>query len=1027
MGVPSVDVSMDYNYRDAFRFATFRRRNFINLKATLAYLLMRGQLSRGLCVNASDGRNYWDLPEYSSFGSNYCENRVAEEYEGIFKNQVYLYNYLRYNGFCVMCLFNDVMMNLKIRMTFIVDGIKEWQLLCAILEILFALFLIFALFRFAMNIKTIVFKICNLIASVYHFFFPTQTLKAEVKEEIFIYNDEAYKRVLIEDRVVYIKYEAKKVSVDEMALPGSSYYPCVKFPTGCLLLSSENTELAKYASFFRISDFLITAKHVAYGCSSSLFDVYATGVTENLKKNCSVNIKGCFRLDSSLFADDNNAYSGTLDVFAMRMPKSFWSKMSMRSAVIGPSYFGQNIQAVGFHNGVVMASIGRVLNTSTHNELQHTASTERGYSGSPLYAGGKTIAMHVRTDGTDNVAIRIEHIIHYLPREVNENVSNTSSTPTIYGYKQDKHKFKGRDVEFFDEDDDTYTLMDKRGGVYMDFDDDDMYEEFPSFKKGRYGDDRPSQDELLHTSRSKTKRWGDYDDDESCPLPVKAYSMVSQEKPSHVAAAKKENDKVREFLNENKVTLDGFGYKPDMYMSPVISVKTTDVSLKKHLELFHERNLKIKVPPTTSEKEHCVHLVLRQLVNNRFTPKVGYKSQENIDEIISSSIVQAKKSPGFPFLDENLNDNAAVLNKYGNAGLRNLVLSGWNEPFVGKAFIKNEPTKPKKLEKGMPRIIVGNPVTKMVKHAALSKEFAHSLVDNWKNSPVKYTFAPNKPGHCEHMNRFFKNRKVYESDKSTWDYNCFQYIFDICEKVMIGLAVKDIDMSDKEFEEWQLDVSSMFKEMTQEFVYRSASGECLKAAFDGIMKSGWFLTIANNSVAQLIVNTLILIRLKIDDEAILSQDFKILVGGDDVLQTFPDGFDTEEYRREASLLGFELDEFKVHDSLDGAEFFSQKFKVISNTMVEYHPCNFAKCVANMVNTKHEDLANALSSHMINYAFNAEKFAFFQKMFMTFRKENAALFPLNLYRDRADTIFMVKGFETNGKVQKVDDFWSYYLD
>jgi len=1016
---------MDYNYRDAFRFATNRRRNFINLKATLAYLMMRGQLTRGMCLNASDGRNYWDLPEYSGSGNNYCENRVAEEYDGIFANQVYLLNYLRYNGFCVMCLFNDVWMNLKVRMTFMVEGIREWQLLCAILEILFAVISVYFLILGLKNIKTIIFKIWGAIAGVYGFFFPTQTLKSEEKEELFIYNDEAYKRVLIEDRVVYIKYEPKKVSVDEMALPGSSYYPCVKFPTGCLLLSSENTELAKYASFFRISDFLITAKHVAYGCSSSLFDVYATGVIENLKKNCTVNMKGCYRLDSRLFADDNNSYSGTLDVFAVKMPKSFWSKMSMRSAVIGPSYFNQNIQAVGFHNGVVMASIGRVLNTSTYNELQHTASTERGYSGSPLYAGGKTIAMHVRTDGTDNVAIRIEHIIHYLPKEMHENVSNTSSVATVYGYKQDKHKFKGRDVEFFDEEDDTYTLMDKRGGVYMDFDDDDMDREFPSFSKNKYREERSTQDQLLHTMDKKTKRWADYDD-ENCPLPAKAYSTVSQEKPSHVAAVKKENEKVKAFLAENIATLDSFGYKPEMYVSPLISVKTTDVSLKKHLELFHERNSEIKTEPTLSEKERCAQIVLKQLVNSRFTPKVGYKSPENIDEIISSSIVQAKKSPGFPFLDENLNDNAAVLNKYGNAGLRNLVLSGWNEPFVGKAFIKNEPTKPKKIEKGMPRIIVGNPVTKMVKHAAISKELAHTVVDVWKSSPVKYTFAPNKPGHCEHMNRFFKNREVFESDKSTWDYNCFQYVFDICERVVIGLAVKDIDMSDEEFDEWKLDVSGMFKEMTQDFVYRSATGECIKATHNGIMKSGWFLTILINSVAQLVVNNLVLMRLNLEDETILSKDYSLIVGGDDVLQTFPKGFDTEEYRREAAILGFKLDEFKKHDSLDGAEFFSQKFKVVSNAMVEYHPCNFAKCVANMVNTKQEDLAMALSSHMINYCFNAEKFAFFQKMFMTFRKENAALFPLNLYRDRADTIYMVKGFETNGKIQKLDNFWDYYM-
>jgi hypothetical protein len=1018
-----------------------RRQFWLSLKLMLLDRILSGLVwgAEAVCFNQTTGSLDWNKPDYSTEFDFVCENRVAEEIDSIFANQIYLYNYLLYNGFCLTCVFEEIIGKMKVEASIAVSGFREYKLFCAFIEIFFVLFCLYSLWNCKGLIMWVIKLVWKTVKFIKNFLFWERELLPEKKEETIIYQGIAYVKRIIDDKEIYVKKDTEEIREEEMALPNSQYYPCVKFPTGCFLLANTSVEMAKFASFFRISDYLVTARHVAHGLSSSTCDIYCCGVSENIRKNCKLNLKNVVPLQNEQFFDDQNAYFGDLDVFALKMPKSFWSKMGMRSAVLGPSYFRQNVLAVGFHSGVMMASGGRILRDSSHTELHHTASTEQGYSGSPLYAGGKTVGMHIRCDSVENVnvAIRVEHIIHYLPseNEVEGNeaasvVSSTSSMAVTHGYKKNKRKFRGKDVHTFLEPDDTYTLMDDDGYVFYDMREEDMEMEFPGFSKNKYAVERTSIQQKLYMDNKKLNRWADYDDDEFENVKLETvvedppFVSIGHEKPTHVAAPKKPNNEVLNFCHENSDLLSELGFQEGQYLMPEISSKITDHSLKAHLKTFHEANLTITHPPTELEKTRVVNLVLRRLAHAKFTPKVGYRSAENIDEIISSSIVQGKKSPGFPFLDENLNDNAAVLKKYGNAGLRDLVLRDWDEKFVGKVFIKNEPTKPHKIKAGKPRIIVGNPVTKMIKHAAIAKELAFSVVKNWKNTPIKYPFAPNKPGHCEHLQRWFKGLpSIDESDKKEWDYHFFKYLFDICQRVVKGLAVQDTDMSDEEFAQWKADVDKMFDEMVSTFEYRSPTGEILRSFFEGIMKSGWFLTILVNSIAQLVLNDLILIRMNYTDDEILSRKFAIGVGGDDVMQAFPREFCRETYKKEGEKLGFKID-LKTHESFDGVEFFSNKFKVIGDNYVEYYPCNFAKCISNMRNTKTEDLAGALSSHMINYVFDVPKFEFFQKVYMHFRKLHPDLFPLNLYRDRVATIYLVKGFESKSVVH--EDPYSYYL-
>lgn len=215
-------------------------------------------------------------------------------------------------------------------------------------------------------------------------------------------------------------------------------------------------------------------------------------------------------------------------------------------------------------------------------------------------------------------------------------------------------------------------------------------------------------------------------------------------------------------------------------------------------------------------------------------------------------------------------------------------------------------------------------------------------------------------------------------------------------------------MPESEYEQWIQDVHSCFEE-AMDSSYRCTDGSVLKPEHKGIMKSGWFLTIIANSIGQLALHVLAMIRMDHSPEQILSEAFRIVAGGDDVLQTFPAEFDYPKYRENMTLLGFEVSDFKVHPSFEGCEFFSHVFKQRDGVWT-YYPTRFTKHIVNLCHTKSRDLANALSCHMINHVWDNQKFKFFDTMYRDLRKTDPDQFPLSLLKSQKYLQYKVLGFE-----------------
>ena len=767
------------------------------------------------------------------------------------------------------------------------------------------------------------------------------------------------------------------------------------------MVLTDYSELTLVGCFWRFGDWLITAKHVANSVSTGLADVYLAGVNEDSKGTSRLN-KSAVRVDKGLFDIDSNLYDREIDVFVTRLDKKTWAKLGVKAASIKKdSLYNQTVSAVGFVNGNLVTSAGKTLVNSGSVELWHTATTNRGFSGSPLFSGNSVVGMHVAGSSTNNVAIRTEAIMARLRR--------LEETPDlVWDEVGQDWKFQGRswDIEEFDED---FSLISSNGAVRHGFTREEIYDMFPDYgNRDSYDDAVDASWSKINFKSRKGKNWADYDD-ENAPV-EQDYICKPPERPVHCNSSPSVQVEIEAYFSECSDELVSLGYDASKYIFPNIEPGLEERSVRKHLELFAHRNRNIVEPPTLKEKNRCIGLLLEMMIANSYEPNPDYKTTSNLISIIDSSLVKCSKSPGHPYQSEGMPTNANVLNKYTKAGVAQLVLDEWQQPFQLKCFLKAEPTKHKKIQNDMPRVITGLPLHKMIKHQAIFKEMLFNAVERWRDSPIKYPFSPSSPGHVEHLVRCFEGKKVYESDKTNWDFMFFGFVFDICKEVIKRLAVRPDSMSEEEFNEYLADVDGSFDEVINSSQYRCTNGKVFQPCYPGAMKSGWLLTIFCNSMAQVAVDTLIKMRLGLSDSQITSKDNLIIAGGDDVLQTF-NGVDTEQYLLQAKLLGFELEEFIEHESFDGCEFFSHVFQYHEGIW-KYKPVRFTKHIAKLATTKMDDLACALGSHMINYCWDRKRYSFFDKMFRHFRKQYPDKFPITYLKSMNYWRFKVKGYEAN---------------
>jgi len=823
----------------------------------------------------------------------------------------------------------------------------------------------------------------------------------------------------------------------EMSMPGSTFVPSSWKPGVLAIVATDDLGVCEFVGMgVRIGDYLVTAAHVANLLFSGIKRPALVPFSQGL--NTKLRLMKMVSLDIENFDPERSVDFGTLDVFAIYLNKDVWSKLGVSEInTLKSSLYNQQIASVGVQDGVLVSAVGKTLPGSGLTELRHTASTERGFSGGPLFSGNSMVGMHYAAQGDCNTAIRIEQIVGRL-RVVEHSSSlefSERSEVVKLGGREGKievdelshHWWVGTDGRVVPLDEDYYRKKlhdydryemedDEQRDTFMR---DADYNDAPA-ELDPYGDDPYYADNGRITTRNaqlaKSKKRRPALVMESAGPNVLAllngtthqevFDFAGRAPAVFCGSYPPVQTVADEMLSAVEAECVKLGYDPTAYGEPEITKNTEEISLVKHLCLFSDRVSTVKDPPTELEVDRILFLLEDLLQHNKYEPDSDYKQRSCLHRLIDSSLVKCSKSAGFPYGADGHPTNGDVLRAIGADGVVDRVLQEWDEPYENKVFLKTEPHKRSKIDAGLLRIITCMPLHKMIKHQALFNKLTAKGVENWRKSPIVF-FSPQVPGDPENLWKRFTGR-VLETDKTNWDFNMFDWVYEIVSYSIQNLAVKPSDWSDEQFEEYLLDVDNAIKEVYKDSVYRCSNGSRYRMKVGGIMKSGWVLTYFANSLAQLILHLLCSIRLGMTDEDIIKSP--IIVGGDDILQGVPDDFDVDRLLSEYSRIGVHISDYKLHDSMEGAEFFSNKFSMYDG-MVRYVPCRFTKHLYSLRNTKPEHLCAALVSHMMNYCWEPKKFGVFDKMFIYLRENHPHLVDESLHRTLSYWRYKTKGYES----------------
>lgn len=829
----------------------------------------------------------------------------------------------------------------------------------------------------------------------------------------------------------------------EMAMPNSLLSNSVKRPVGVIVTEIDGKPLI-VGGFFRIQDYLVTALHVAEQIMSRTVDFKYVGFDHKPNKS-TLDMSKSIDVNKDDYSLENNVIKTTVpDVYAMKMDSRFWSILGITASSFAMSHYHQTVTTAGVRDAILVAATGKTHANATDWMLDHTATTYSGFSGFPVYCGARVVGMHVSGTPKANQMVRIEVILQLLPKPESPMYVHDIMVhgPRMNGKLCEEIVLLGHKA-----------VRDRDGRVY--WYEEDVRTDIPFEDAEDYITDIPSRDPYeyyknrrmetgLETYDHKLARESDIQDftlNASAPPVIVnqdkkkkksrrkkpsenslAYTLVGTGGTCAVPRVPEINTESVSYLDENKDMLKVLGYDRTAYQWPSISKSSEEVSLCKHLELYHKRVMDTD-PEKLEMNPEVVSILCDKLRDCRFEVDPEYKSKESLISIINSSAIKDSKSPGYPYCTNGQTSNAQVINSLGVEGLVKVVLDDWDSPLLCRVFLKSEPHKKKKIESGMLRIIAGFPLHKTIKHIAIFQSINKLLVEKWSEMPVKFAYSPLVPGSNKHLRDVFKGKTVWESDKTNWDFNMFDKYFKYFAEFVVNMAVKPVNMSQCSFEEYLRDVREAVDEVSKA-QYVLSNGNIYKSTFPGIQKSGWFNTITSNSISQLAVDIETQLECGISRQEIV--DHVIIVGGDDVMQEKLKIL-KEEYERASQVVGVPMS--ITETPFEGSEYFSHRFKTIGNSVAAI-PTRFTKHIENLKRANKGEIGSSLVSLMHEWVWDDDKYKFFHDMYIYLRstsKDSEFYYPLKVLPFKDSLRRHIDGLEDGWSDQNVQQLHRTVLE
>ncbi|APG75731.1 replicase [Changjiang sobemo-like virus 2] len=790
--------------------------------------------------------------------------------------------------------------------------------------------------------------------------------------------------------------------VREMILPGSKIEKFIgaKQPAVAALVVEVDGKWHYSAMCFRYENHLVSAfhpfaKHMSVG--------RRMGVAPNLlcKKRWTHDFGAIQVIDPSNYIVDFERH----DVFMLHMSGEFWDRVRLPEPKKSVSNsFNDSATVFSYMAGTLHTSNG-VLTSHTNvdyppnNFMAHTCSTLPGFSGTPVFAAnGAVRGVHIGSDNYEerNIMFRIDHIKYYLNKnKVTREDSSDFQKKVLRSMKRRKGK---EAVYYFDDfDEDNSVAYDIRTG---------QIERVPRTEE--------EDEEFWRVEMQKpVGLWGDYED---APIskeeeidevePSQFFEVLDMRKKLHSPTPDTKHAETTEILEPFMDKFKELGYVEGMFEYPAAGHKMDTKSCVNAI-IQHGTNVsECPVPITPDEEDRVVDAVSAMVQEFSFVVDPNYKSLEYFESIINTNQIEDRKSPGMPYLEEGMTTNAQVLDKLGVTWLYNKMIECWNMSILYRMFLKYEPTKKKKIDNWMARVILSFPLHKTLQNIVLFKNLLSTDAVHKGSKFVWYTFNPKIPGHIASMARRFLNLVTFSSDKETWDLSVRIEFYRMLARIVQNLCKKHPDMTVEAYKQVLLDIYDTIMQVGAEGEYRLNNGYVLKAVYAGYLKSGWYLTIIANSIMQVVVHVLACFRCGMSFEEII--DLPFVAGGDDVIQHLPDHI-VDRYIEAHASFGIKL-KLERHESFEGSEFFSNRFFLDSKGKWYFVPQRFCKHIESLLHMKPKDLFQGLSSKLDDWCFKDEVSQVFEDIMSVIRTKYKHLYVPSVDKTRREAINQARGYE-----------------
>nr|APG75951.1 hypothetical protein 2 [Hubei tetragnatha maxillosa virus 6] len=238
------------------------------------------------------------------------------------------------------------------------------------------------------------------------------------------------------------------------------------------------------------------------------------------------------------------------------------------------------------------------------------------------------------------------------------------------------------------------------------------------------------------------------------------------------------------------------------------------------------------------------------------------------------SFVDMTSSPGYPYIYHHTNNASFFHYKDGVVDpdrlkvvwemVINQIQERRSDPI--RIFVKPEPHSYKKLQSGRYRLISSVSIIDQIIDAMLFREMNAQMIAQWPLLPTRVGWSPYYGGWK--MMPYVREQMAI--DKSSWDWTVQPWIVEAVLQIRTEMCA-NLTPQWEELARWR------YKELYGSPLFVTTRGSIFKQQTPGVMKSGCYNTLMDNSIMQLILHALVTQKLNIPFGQIIAM-------GDDTLQ-----------------------------------------------------------------------------------------------------------------------------------------------